>query len=48
MTNEAEEFYDNSDICHICKEKFDTDKRRDYSTITGKFNGNSHSKYSIK
>ena len=46
MTNEDEEIYNNSDICHICKEKLDAGKIRDYSTITGKFRGAPHSKCS--
>ena len=46
MTNEDEEIYNNSDICHICKEKLEADKIRVYSTITGKFRGASHSKCS--
>ena len=45
MTNE--EIYNNSFICRICKEKLDSDKMRDYSTVTGKFRGASHSKSSI-
>ena len=48
MRSEDEKIYDNSDICYICKEKLDTYKIRDYSTITGKFRGASQSKCSIK
>ena len=47
MTNEDEEIYNNSYICWICKEKLDSDKMRDYSTVTDKFRGASHSKSSI-
>ena len=45
MTNEDEEIYNNSHICWICKEELNTDKIRDYSTVTGKFRSASHSKY---
>ena len=44
MTNEDEEIYNNSHICWICKEELNTDKIRDYSTVTGQFRGTSHSK----
>ena len=47
MTNEDEEIYNNSHICWICKEELNTDKIRDYSTVTGKFTGAFHSKCSI-
>ena len=45
MTNEDEEIYNNSHICWICKEELNTDKIRDYSTVTGKFRSASHCKY---
>ena len=44
MTNEDEEIYNNSRLCWVCKEELNTDKVRDYSTITRKFRGASHSK----
>ena len=47
MTNEDEEICNNSHICWICEEKLDADKIRDYSTVTGKLRGASHSKSSI-
>ena len=43
-TNEDEEIYNNSHICSIWKEELNTDKIRDYSTVTGKYRGASHSK----
>ena len=46
-TNEDEEIYNNSHICSIWKEELNTDKIRDYSTVTGKFTGAFHSKCSI-
>ena len=45
MTNEDEEIEINSDICHM-QRKIRYRKIRDYSTITGKFRGASHSKCS--
>ena len=47
MNNKDEEIYNNSHICWICKEELNTDKIRDYSTVTGKFRGAFHSKCSI-
>ena len=44
MANEDEEIYNNSNICHICKEELNTDKVRDHCHITGKFRGVSHNK----
>ena len=44
MTNEDEEIYNNSCICWICKEELNTDKVRDYSTVTCKFRGSPHGK----
>ena len=44
MTNENGEIYNNSHICWICKEELNTDNIRDYSSVTGKFRGASHSK----
>ena len=43
MTNKDEEIYNNSNICSICKEELNTGKIRDYSTVTGKLRGASHS-----
>ena len=40
MTNEDEEIYINSHICWICKQDFNTDKVRDHSHVTGKFEYN--------
>ena len=48
MATQDEEIYDNLDICHICKEKSDTDKIKDYSTISGKFRGAAHNQFSLK
>ena len=47
MTNEDEKIYNNSNICHICKEELNTDKVRDHCHITGKFRGASHNKYNL-
>ena len=44
MTNKDEEIHNNSNICWIGKEELNTDKIRDYSTVTAKFRGASHSK----
>ena len=47
MTNENEEIYNNSNICHICKEELNTDKVRDHCDITGKSRGASHNKCNL-
>ena len=47
MTNEHEEIYNNSNICHIYKEELNKDKVRDHCHITGKFRGVSHNKCNL-
>ena len=47
MTNEHEEIYNNSNICHIYKEELNKDKVRDHCHITGKFRGVSHNKRNL-
>ena len=55
--NEQECFYNEQEVCHICKEKFCTDKNdknyinkrkvKDDSHYTGKFRGAAHSKCNL-
>ena len=47
MTNEHEEIYNNSNICHIYKEELNKDKVRDHCHITGKFRVVSHNKCNL-
>ena len=47
MTNEDEDIYNNSSICHICKEELNTDKVRDHCHMRGKSRGVSHNKCSL-
>ena len=47
MANEDAEIYNNSNICHICKEELKTDKIRDQCHITCKFSGVSHNKCNL-
>ena len=47
MTNEDEDIYNNSNICHICKEELNTDKVRDHCHMGGKFRGVLHNKCSL-
>lgn len=54
MTMEEEKVYNESDICHICKEgdfcEEDTNRQkvRDHCHLTGKFRGSAHSKCNIQ
>ena len=34
--------YDNSTLCHICKEELGKDRVRDHCQLTGKFRGAAH------
>ena len=43
MANEDEEIHNYSYICWICKEELNTYNIKDYTTVTGKFRGASHS-----
>ena len=57
LTLEENIFYNGQEVCHICKEKFCTDKNdknyinkrkvKDYSHYTGKFRGAAHSKCNL-
>ena len=48
MTNEDEEIYNNSHICWICRQEFNTDKVKDHCHVTGKFRSAAHNKYNLK
>ena len=48
MSLDDEERYQNSQICWICKEKLNTEKKRDHCHITGKFRGAAHNKCNLK
>ena len=47
MTTKDEEIYNNSHICHICKQDLNTDKVRDHCHITGKFRGAAHNQCNL-
>ena len=47
MTTIDEEIYNNSHICHICKQDLNTDKVRDHCHITGKFRGAAHNQCNL-
>ena len=47
MANEDEDIYNNSNICHICKEELKTNKVRDHCHIACKFSGVSHNKCNL-
>ena len=47
LINLSHGFYENSQICWICKQELNTDKVRDHSHVMGKFRGASHSKCNI-
>ena len=48
MTNEDEEIDNNSHNCWICKQEFNTDKKRDHYHVTGKCRGAAHNKCNLK
>ena len=47
MTNEDVEIYNDSHICWIYKEEWNTDKVRYHFPVTGKFRGAAHNKCNI-
>ena len=57
LTHEENIFYNGQEVCHICKEKFCTDKNnknyiikrkvKDHCLYTGKFRGAAHSKFNL-
>lgn len=47
MTNEDNNNYNNSNICHICNNKINGEKVRDHCHITGKFRGASCNKCNL-
>ena len=47
MTTKDEEIYNNSNICHICKQDLNTDKVRDHCHISGKFRGAAHNQCNL-
>ena len=45
MTSEDEEIYNNSKICWICKQEWNTDKVSDHFHVTGRFRGAALNKF---
>ena len=46
--SEAEEIYNNSQICWICKKELNTDEVKDHCHVAGKFRGAAHNKCNLK
>ena len=48
MTKDAKLVYDNSTLCHICKEELGEDRMRDHCHLSGKFRGAAHEVCNLK
>ena len=48
MTMHDKLIYDNSTLCHICKEELGKDRVRDHCHLSGKFRGAVHEVFNLK